>query len=145
MIATLSVNHLLDEASELGQAILQSEPFLAYMTAKKQLREDKEAQRRIQQFSHLKIQYEEVQRFGRYHPNYSEVSAEIRKIKRKVDMIPTVIAFKKAESELESLLNEISGIIAGAVSHTIKVPSGNPFFDQVSCSGGCASGKGCAC
>ena len=68
-----------------------------------------------------------------------------RQIKRQVDSSSTVISFKKAELELESLLNEISELIARAVSDTIKVPTGNPFFDNMSCSGGCATGGGCSC
>lgn len=145
MLATMSTYELIDEASDLGQAVLQSQPFLTYVMMKRELESDGEAQERIRRFNAMKEQYEEVQRFGKYHPDYDKVSADIRKIKREVDLSPSVIAFKKAENELESLLNEISGIIAKAVSDTIKVPTGNPFFDSMSCSGGCGSGGGCGC
>ncbi|TWI55802.1 YlbF family regulator [Halalkalibacter nanhaiisediminis] len=145
MLATMSTYELIDEASDLGQAVLQSQPFLTYVMMKRELESDGEAQERIRRFNAMKEHYEEVQRFGKYHPDYDKVSADIRKIKREVDLSPSVIAFKKAENELESLLNEISGIIAKAVSDTIKVPTGNPFFDSMSCSGGCGSGGGCGC
>lgn len=141
----MSTYELIDEASDLGQAVLQSQPFLTYVMMKRELESDGEAQERIRRFNAMKEHYEEVQRFGKYHPDYDKVSADIRKIKREVDLSPSVIAFKKAENELESLLNEISGIIAKAVSDTIKVPTGNPFFDSMSCSGGCGSGGGCGC
>jgi cell fate (sporulation/competence/biofilm development) regulator YlbF (YheA/YmcA/DUF963 family) len=73
------------------------------------------------------------------------VSTEIRQAKRELDLTPSVSVFKKAERELESLLNEISEVLARAVSDSIKVPTGNPFFDNMSCSGGCSSGGGCGC
>src|SRR5690625_1696794 len=103
MIATMSTCKLLDKASELGEAILQSEVFLHYIIAKKELSTDRRAQARIRRFTELKDQYEEVQRFGRYHPDHAEVSSAIRKIKREVDLTDSVIAFKQAENELESL------------------------------------------
>jgi cell fate (sporulation/competence/biofilm development) regulator YlbF (YheA/YmcA/DUF963 family) len=93
----------------------------------------------------MKDSYEEVQRFGKYHPDYDKVSTEIRQVKREIDLLPSISAFKKAEKELEALLNEISEVIARTVSDTIKVPTGNPFFDNMSCSGGCGSGGGCSC
>jgi cell fate (sporulation/competence/biofilm development) regulator YlbF (YheA/YmcA/DUF963 family) len=145
MLATISTLELLDHASDLGQAIIQSEIYIAYIMAKRELQTDATAQELIKQFNELKEQYEEVQRFGKYHPDYDKVSTKIRKIKREVDLTETVAAFKKAERELESLLNEISEVIARSVSDTIKVPTGNPFFDNRSCSGGCSSGGGCGC
>ncbi|WP_413379991.1 YlbF family regulator [Alkalihalobacillus sp. 1P02AB] len=145
MLATMTMVDLIEEASDLAQAISESEVFVDYVIKKKQLEQDKEAQKAISDFNRLKDQYEEVQRFGKYHPDYKEVSSTIRQTKRKLDLIPTVMEFKKAEKELEQLLNEVSGVIAHSVSQTIKVPTGNPFFDQMSCSGGCGSGGSCSC
>lgn len=145
MLATISTFEFMDHASELGQAVIQSETYLAYIEAKKELQADTIAQERIRKFNQMKDQYEEVQRFGKYHPDYDRVSSEIRTIKREVDLTDTVATFKKAEKELESLLNEICEVIARSVSDTIKVPTGNPFFDNMSCSGGCSSGGGCGC
>ncbi|ARK31123.1 hypothetical protein BkAM31D_15410 [Halalkalibacter krulwichiae] len=145
MLTTISAFELVEHANGLGQAVLQSETYLTYKEAKKELQGDDLAQARIQNFNSMKEQYEEVQRFGKYHPDYDKVSSQIRQVKREVDLTPSVIAFKKAERELESLLNEISQLIARSVSETIKVPTGNPFFDNMSCSGGCSSGGGCGC
>ncbi|GAE29125.1 YlbF family regulator [Halalkalibacter hemicellulosilyticus] len=144
MLATMSTIELLDGADELAKAVIESDVYHEYIEAKQKLEKDVEAQKRISAFNHMKDQYEDVQRFGKYHPDYDEISANIRKAKRAVDLTDTVVEFKKAERELESLLNEISGIIAHSVSKTIKVPTGNPFFDSMSCSGGCASGS-CGC
>ncbi len=145
MLTTVSMFEILNEADELGRAIIESEPFYRYIEAKKALAASKEAQASIHRFTLVKEQYEEVQRFGKYHPDYKTITKEIREAKREVDSSPAVIAFKQAEKELELLLNELSEIIAKSVSPTIKVPTGNPFFDSMPCSGGCSTGGACQC
>ncbi|MBP3952150.1 YlbF family regulator [Bacillus suaedae] len=144
MLATMKTMELLDHTDELSQAVVQSEPYEQYIQAKQALQSDSVAQERINRFNSMKDQYEDIQRFGKYHPDYDKISTDIRKLKREMDLTETVIAFKKAEKELETMLNEISEIIARSVSSTIKVPTGNPFFDNMSCSGGCGSGS-CGC
>ncbi|MCF6136984.1 YlbF family regulator [Pseudalkalibacillus berkeleyi] len=145
MLATIEGIEILDGADELASIVVQSDTAKKYKEAKKNLLQDKEAQRLIYEFSKMKEKYEEVQRFGKYHPEYKTVSTDIRVLKRDIDLIHTVSDFKKAEKELEKLLNEISGILAGQVSKNIKVPTGNPFFDNMSCGGGCGSGGSCGC
>ncbi|RBW70233.1 YlbF family regulator [Bacillus taeanensis] len=145
MFATLDTINVLEHAEKLGKYISQSDIAHYYQECKNKLQQDKEIQTRIQEFQKLKEHYEEVQRFGKYHPNYSEVSTKVRVLKRELDLNETIANFKKAEKELEMLLNEISGIVAHSVSSSIKVPTGNPFFDNRSCSGGCGSGGSCGC
>ncbi|MCM2674845.1 YlbF family regulator [Alkalicoccobacillus plakortidis] len=145
MLATISEMELLTETEGLTDMIIHSETFDEYIQARDELRASTEAQKLINDFNQMKDMHEEVQRFGKYHPDYERVSKEIRQLKRSMDKHELVKAFKDAEKELEFLLNEISGLIAHSVSETIKVPTGNPFFDNMSCSGGCGSGGGCSC
>lgn len=84
----------------------------------------------IRQFIRIKEQYEEVQRFGRYHPDYKEVTRKTRAYKREVDMDQNVAAFRRAEMDLQSLLDEISLLLASAVSENIKVPLVIRFLKQ---------------
>ncbi|WP_018921388.1 YlbF family regulator [Salsuginibacillus kocurii] len=135
----------LDESYELGQIVLNSDVYAHYINTRAFLEQDEEAQLLIKQFIQKKEDYEEVERFGKYHPDYSRLTKEIRSVKREVDQNETIATFKKAEKELEQLLNDISAEIAGMISSTIKVPTGNPFFDQMSCGGGCGSGGSCGC
>ncbi len=147
MLKVNAVTHtdIVSESMDLAEMILQSQQFQQYEAAKSALRRDIEAQEMIWEFNKRKEEYEEVQRFGKYHPDYSRVSKEVRELKRKIDLYEPVALFKKAEKELETLLNDVSLIIAHAVSKSIKVPTGNPFFDSMSCSGGCGSGGKCGC
>ncbi|MFN3367399.1 MAG: YlbF family regulator, partial [Exiguobacterium mexicanum] len=71
---------------------------------------------------------------------------EMHLVKRRLDVQPEVASFKKAERSLDKLLGEVSELLAFSVSPKIKVPTGNPFFDEGGCSGGGSCGGGsCGC
>ena len=146
MFATIESMLILDEAEKLASFVLQSEPADEYRRSFHILKNDKEAQQLIAQFLKTKDLYEDVQRFGKYHPDYRKISKDMRDIKRELDLNEHVSNFKRAENELQSLLDEISVHVGRAVSDYVKVPTGNPFFDSgSSCGGGCSSGGGCGC
>jgi cell fate (sporulation/competence/biofilm development) regulator YlbF (YheA/YmcA/DUF963 family) len=143
MIATLDIASILNGAHELSQTILQSEEVKLYHRSRMELEKDSEAQSLIRSFVKKKEEFEEVERFGKYHPDHDRVKKEMRELKRTMDTNDNVVQYKKAERELESILNEVSKIVAFAVSEDIKIPTGNPFWDQGGCGGsGCGSG-GC--
>ncbi len=104
-----------------------------------------EVQTLIQQFTAMKERYEEVQRFGKYHPDYTFVSTKMRELKRSVDLHDKIAAFKRVETALQKLLDEVSVAIGSEVSSSIKVSTGNPFFDAGGCGGGCGTGGGWGC
>ncbi|NHM29670.1 YlbF family regulator [Neobacillus terrae] len=146
MLATFERIELLDQAENLSQMIIDSDVAENYYICLYKLQSNQEAQRKIRHFAKLKEQYEEVQRFGKYHPDYKKVMMEIRVAKREMDLDFHVAEFRKAENDLQDLLNHISVLIGGAVSRNVKVPTGNPFFDtSSSCGGSCGSGGSCGC
>lgn len=144
MNATLDMSTLFDQTDGIVDMLRHSELFDRYRETKAQLLNDQEAIKLIKSFVKLKERYDEVQRFGKYHPDYHQVIQEMMDMKRDVDLNDKIADFKKAESDFEGLLNEISLLIASSVSPSIKVPNGDPFFDR-GCSGGCATGGPCGC
>lgn len=144
MLATLERVELLEQANQLAKMILESDVAEHYQICLYKMQNNKESQRKINRFASLKELYEEVQRFGKYHPDYKKVMLQIREVKREMDLDPLVAEFKLAENDLQSLLDEISMLIGGAVSKHIKVPTGNPFFDTGHGSG-CGGGGSCGC
>ncbi|WP_160720200.1 YlbF family regulator [Bacillus sp. USDA818B3_A] len=142
MLATLERMELLEYAEDLAKMVLNSDIAEQYQTCLYRMQRNKETQRKINRFSKLKDLYEEVQRFGKYHPDYKSVMMQIREAKREMDLDPLVADFKLAENDLQTLLDEISKSIGGAVSQHIKVPSGNPFFET---GHSCGSGGSCGC
>lgn len=146
MLATSERVIILDEAEQLAKMILESDITENYYFCLNRLNNTEETQRKVKVFTKLKEQYEEVQRFGKYHPDYKKVMTSIREAKREMDLDENVLLYKKAENELQSLLDEISVLIGSSVSKHIKVPTGNPYFDnQSGCGGSCGTGGSCGC
>ncbi|MCT1904248.1 YlbF family regulator [Oceanobacillus sojae] len=143
MIATMEYVDILDESELVGKMILQSDVMEQYQSAKKALDEDKEAQNLIRTFADVKEHYEDVQRFGRYHPDYYDIMKQVRSKKRDMDMHDKVAAFKIAERNLQKLLDEISQFVAESVSEQIKAPKDGAALTDSGC--GCGSGGACGC
>lgn len=140
MIANLENNQVLDHAESLAGLISQSEPFRHYISRRQAVARSEQAQKLIQRFSNIKVKYEEVQRFGRYHPDFKKVIQETMTAKREMDLYPLIAEFKQAEKGMQDFLGAVSAELAGSVSKSIKVPNGDPFFDH-----GCGSGGSCKC
>ncbi|MFD1204037.1 MULTISPECIES: YlbF family regulator [Sporosarcina] len=136
---------IIEEAEALSDMLLSSEIVADYRRANHAVYADKELANKISEFNNMKERYEEVQRFGRYHPDYNTVMKSIRLLKREIDMIEQVAALRLAENDVQDLLTEISAIIARSVSESVKVPNSNGFFADSSCGGGCGSGGSCSC
>ncbi|MFD1068266.1 YlbF family regulator [Oceanobacillus locisalsi] len=143
MIATMEYVDILDESELLGKMVLQSDVMMQYQSAKQALDEDKEAQHLIRTFSDVKEHYEDVQRFGRYHPDYYDIMKQVRSKKRDMDLHDKVAAFKVAERNLQNLLDEISQFVAESVSGQIKAPKDGAALTDSGC--GCGSGGACGC
>lgn len=138
---------ILEEVEVLNTMIRSSEQFANLEKAHNAVYTDIKLVREINDFQRMKEQYEDVQRFGKYHPDYQTIMKSIRVKKRELDMNSKVSALRLAENDYQDLLDEISLLIGKSVSEAIKVPVSNPFFQSnSSCSsGGCGSGGSCSC
>jgi len=146
VLATIERVLIVENAEEIANMIMESEIADYYHSCSNKVKNNHETQRKIREFIKMKEQYEDVQRFGKYHPDYKKIMTGIRELKREMDLDENVAEFRKVENELQSLLDEVSVLIGRAVSEQIKVPTGNPFFNNQSSSGsGCGSGGGCGC
>ena len=147
MMMTSEWADIMDAGDGLTGMILSSEQAMRYKEAYLAVYTDDLLSRQIASFTRLKEQYEDVQRFGKYHPDYQHVMKSIRVQKRALDMNERVAALKIAENELQDLLDEVSLLIGKTVSESVKVPVSNPFFAAASsCStGGCGTGGSCGC
>lgn len=145
MITTMSHIKLFDQSEHLSHVILNSEPMQEYKIAYKNLQNNEKAQQLIKEFNEMKSHYEDIQRFGTYHPDYREVMRDVRRAKRKMDMNNEVANFKVAERNLQKLLDDVSEIIAHSVSVNIKVPKEGAFLSDSGCGTGCGTGGTCGC
>lgn len=147
LIATLEIVDILDRSEQFSKMILQSDVMHAYEQARQKMNNDKESQKLIKAFNDIKIHYEDVERFGRYHPDYNEIMRNVRSTKREMDMDENVAQFKIAERNLQRFLDDISEVIAHSVSDQIKVPKDGAALTDGGCAtgGGCGSGGSCSC
>ena len=143
MLATIERVLILEQAEEIAQMIIHSEIADYYMSCIYKVKNNSVTQQKIRAFVTMKEKYEEVQRFGKYHPDYKTIMKEIRRLKREMDLDENVSEFRKAENDLQSLLDEVGIRIGRSVSEHIKVLTGNPFFENKS--HGCGSGGSCGC
>ena len=146
MIATTELVDILDETDRIVDMIIHSDIMQRYEEANHALENDEEAQRLISAFLDIKDHYEDVQRFGHYHPDYHKIMKDVRSRKRQMDMHPAVAGYKVEERGFQRFLDEISECIAKSVSEHIIVPKeGLALTDGGCASGGCGSGGGCGC
>lgn len=136
---------IIEKAETLSDMLLSSEIIQEYRRANHAVYSNESLAKLIYDFTNMKERYEEVQRFGRYHPDYKTIMKDIRIQKRELDMNELVAALRLAENDVQNLLNEVSALIARSVSDSVKVPAGDGFFTDSSCGGGCGSGGSCSC
>lgn len=134
---------ILDEIEELSDMIAQSELYYDFRQAQNKLNNDDEAHLMYQAFMKSKMTYDEVMRFGKYHPDYQKVMMETRRRKRAYEMLPVVMDYKSKEVALQNLIDEVISKIAYSVSENVKIEAGNPFFKTGH--DGCATGGSCHC
>ncbi|MDV6376823.1 YlbF family regulator [Sporosarcina sp. GW1-11] len=145
MMMTDEWMRVIDMAEELSDMLLRSEVVKTYRDAYDRVYSDADLRKEIITFNKMKEQYEDVQRFGRYHPDYKVIMKEIRLQKRALDLREEVAALRLAENDVQSLLDEIGRMIGQSVSEAVKVPAGDGVFTNSSCGGGCGSGGSCSC
>ncbi|MCZ2258897.1 YlbF family regulator [Sporosarcina sp. G11-34] len=136
---------IIEHAEELTDILLSSEVVDSYRQAHAAVYTDVELAKSIREFTVMKERYEEVQRFGRYHPDYNIVMKSIRVQKRELDLNEQVAELRIAENDVQQLFDEVGAIVARSVSESVKVPAGSAFFTSSSCDSGCGSGGSCSC
>ncbi|WP_436943680.1 YlbF family regulator [Staphylococcus xylosus] len=134
---------VLDEIEALSDKILESRLYQEYREAEQALADNDEAHLLYQAFLKSKDKYDEIMRFGKYHPDYQSVMLDTRKRKRAYEMLPVIMNHKQKEVALQELIDQVIVKIAYAVSENVKIEAGNPFFQKDA--GGCATGGSCSC
>jgi cell fate (sporulation/competence/biofilm development) regulator YlbF (YheA/YmcA/DUF963 family) len=139
---------ILDATDELNAMILSSKQAEELRKAHHAVYSNEQLTSQIREFDKMKEHYEDVQRFGKYHPDYNIIMKKIREMKRAIDLNETIAALKMAENDFQDLLDQVGLIVGKSVSEAVKVPVSNPFFSTAgggSCGTSCGTGGGCSC
>lgn len=135
---------ILDQLDALNDMIVQTDEYIQYCHYRHLLEKDSEVKSLIDNFSRLKDDFEEVQRFGKYHPDFSTKRREINQFKKELDMHPVIMEYRRAEFKLQEMLDEVLYHISHVVSEHVNVVSNSPFF-ATGDSAGCSTGGSCGC
>lgn len=144
MFITSEMIKIQELSEELAKDIIHSDLGQAFIKQKKLMQNDPLAQEKISLFLQEKERFEEINKYGKYHPDYKDSSKKIRVMKREMDMHPTIAAFKLVETEFESMLEEVSRVLGHSVSEKILIPSSNPL-NSAGHKKGCSHHHGCGC
>lgn len=116
-------NRILENTYELIDEIKSNDIYIRLLELKVIIDKDDELNKLIQDFNKVKLKYEEVTKYGKYHPDLKKVQLELAKTKELLYSNEKIKEYKDLEKKLQSLLDEISSEIAQTVSSKIKHPN----------------------
>lgn len=111
---------ILNKTYEVVEEIKNHPSYQFLIDSKKKMIEDKELQELIATFKKWNQKYEEVRKYGEYHPDLHRVQLQFSKAKEELFIHPMVLEYKKHEKVIEHILNQLSKDISKAVSAKIK-------------------------
>lgn len=129
MIINETTFAMLDQVDLIAAQLKKSAVFQTYLAAKRHLAEDRVAQVKVSALQEAKAAYDQIKDYGQYAPDYRQIRRRAQKAQRVVALDPSVAAFRQAELDLQTVLDEIGVTIANSISKDIMVATGNPFFE----------------
>lgn len=126
----------------LSETINGSHLVVNYLNSFEAMAIDKKVAEIRDEFLIAKNQFEQIEAYGKYAPDFKEKRRTVRKIKRQLDTNDLVSEFKYNETSLQNMLDYITFDIAKSISDEIKIDAGNPFFEfaKRGCGGSCHVG-----
>lgn len=143
-ISDLDMTDIVLMSYELGEIINQSAEVADYLYWKSVVDQDAEVQAGVKLLDKAKELFQDCERFGRFHPDYHAAKDRVREAQAHLDTFEAVRSFKAAEQVVDTMLYDVSRLIADSVSETVKVPSNDPNPKGSGCGGGgsCGCGSG---
>ena len=114
---------VLDKTYDLVEEIKQTKDYNRLLQLDKILKTDPTLIVLIESFNRIKEKYDDVSKYGKYHPDLKSVQLELAKQKEEVYTNPIIKEYKQLEKDLQNRLDQISKEIANCVSSKIKHPN----------------------
>ncbi len=87
------------------------------------IEQNPQLQQLISGFNQAKLQYDEVSKYGKYHPDLKEVQLRLKDVKENLYTNDIIKEYKELEQYIQKQLNGISKALAQSVSKKIKHPN----------------------
>ena len=108
---------------ELVDEIKDSKAYIRLLELKKIMDTDSVIIKLITDFNEDKIKYNEVSKYGKYHPDLKAVRIALSKSKEALFANEVISEYKELEKEIQKTLDSISRKIARSVSPKVKHPN----------------------
>ena len=142
MIYNEDVFEIENLVADLSQKINESQLVAAYVGSFFEMDKNQEVDQIRKDFVEAKTDFEKIEAYGKYAPDFKEKRRAVRKVKRVLDTNELVSEFKFNETSLQNMLDYVTFDIAKSISDEIKIDAGNPFFEfaKRGCGGSCHVG-----
>lgn len=114
---------VLNKVYDLVDEIKSKDEYKRLLELKKIIDNDPYILNLVTDFNKTKIKFEEVSKYGKYHPDLKEVQLELSSIKNALYTNEVISEYKALEKKIQKILDNISRKIAGSVSPKIKYPN----------------------
>mgnify|MGYP001065730002 CR=1 FL=1 len=114
---------ILEKTYELIDEIKQTNQYNRLLELDQKIKTDPDLVTLIESFNKIKLKYEEVTQYGKYHPDLKRVQLELVEKKEEVFTNDVIKEYKQLEKDLQNRLDTISKEIANSVSSKIKHPN----------------------
>ncbi len=108
---------------DLVDEIKSQNNYKRLLVLKEEIDENSEIQDMIFNFNKMNEKYEEVIKYGKYHPDLAKVQKEFSKTKELLYTNPVIKEYKTIEKEIQTQLDVISKEIALAISKKVRYPN----------------------
>ena len=114
---------VINRVYDLVDEIKSKEEYKRLLELKKILDNDPLIKNLLDEFNKCKIKFEEVSKYGKYHPDLKKVQLELAEIKAEVFTNEIISEYKLLEKRIQKILDDVSRQIAQSVSPKIKFPN----------------------
>ena len=108
---------------DLVDEIKDKKEYVRLLELKKLMDTDIEIIKLIAEFNDVKTKYNEVSKYGKYHPDLKEVRLVLASAKKALFSNVVISEYKQLEKEIQKILDNISRKIAQSVSPKVKYPN----------------------
>ena len=114
---------IIEKTYDLVEELKQKKEYIRLLELHKKIQSDSTIQTLINTFVKYNKKYEEVTKYGKYHPDLKKVQLEFAKAKEDLYTNETVKEYKTLENQIQKDLNIISKELATSISPKIKHPN----------------------
>lgn len=114
---------VIEKVYDVIDEMKQSSSYKRLLVLRQQIEESDAIQEKVNAFQQWNDAYNDVKKYGKYHPDLQQTRSRFRHAKQTLYEDPIVAEYKQLEQAIQQQLDSISMQIAHAISLKIKHPN----------------------